>query len=267
MSQFFDPLDPNILIYDKLDSTSHEAKRIIDSGYADHGMIIWAKEQLHGKGRGEKIWHSCKNNLTFSVLIKLSRNFKNFSLYPFIIALAIKESLEEEQVKNLKFKWPNDILLAGKKIAGILLESKIRMSEENFLICGIGINIETSPQQIVSATNLAAAGYKISDLLKVIFTIIKNIDGYLELIDSRSEHNLIYKKWLEGASNLGKEITIIDGEKKLTGIFKTIKEGNLILECSDKTHIISTGEVFFKDEIIHSADDKSSNITYLNRDK
>ena len=266
MSQFFDPFDPNILIFDKLDSTSSEAKKIIDAGNAEHGLIIWAKEQIKGKGRGDKIWHSYNGNLTMSVIIKLTKNFANYSLYPFIIAIAIKEALEKEGVYGLRFKWPNDILLNHKKIAGILLESKIKWSEENFLICGIGLNIANYPKEIKNTTCLEKEKYKIDDIGKILFLIIANIGNHLDKIDQEKYHKSIYDEWLKSAYNLGKEITVIDGNKKIRGVFETIDHGNLILKTADKRHIISTGEVFFKDEHSETGND-NDNIAYLNRDK
>lgn len=271
MKPLFDPLNPNVIIFDRLDSTSNEADRMIKSGYADHGLIIWAREQQSGHGRYGRKWISRDGNLTFSVIINNDSKVKNLAIYPFLTALAIKDALLElNKSLEINFKWPNDILLHDKKIAGILYESKISGDEVNFLVCGIGLNITSSPSEINTASSLHEENIYNITADQIIFRIIQNMDKYFKLLEKNNAETKIYNLWLENAYKLGEELVVVSGNDKMKGKFETIEDGNLILLDHNERHVISTGDVFFSDDdnIITAASNMEfTNVTFLNINK
>lgn len=271
MSLLFDPINPNIIIFDRLDSTSNEANRIIDSGYGEHGLTIWAKRQEAGHGRYGRKWLAEEGNLTFSVLIKNDQTVKNLAIYPFLTALAIRDAIMEfNDLAAIKFKWPNDILLNGKKIAGILYESRISGSKVNFLICGIGLNISSFPSGIAQVTSLAAENIQNIEAGQIIFKILQHMDKYLKLSAEPSQEQQIYEEWLKYAYRLGEELTVISASKQIKGQFETIENGNLILRSEEKRHIIATGDVFFAEDsriITTMSNVELGNVTFLNINK
>ena len=266
----FDFECPNILIYDKLDSTSSEAKKIINSGHAEHGLIIWAKKQLNGHGRYGANWDSGEGNLTFSFVIDNERSFNKIAVYPFVTALAIKASLEkhldQSQMNQLSFKWPNDILFAGKKIAGIIFESEIQNQKISKIICGIGLNIASSPKGLQFATSLSNEGIEQIKIDELLFSIIINFDNYMNEAEQQGDE-YIYKKWMESAYKLNEEIIVMSGSEEIRGVFLGIEQGNIIIENKQLGRkLISTGNVFFSEKekittIFNNLDVK--NITFL----
>jgi BirA family biotin operon repressor/biotin-[acetyl-CoA-carboxylase] ligase len=266
----FDPASPNVLIYDKLDSTSTEAKKIIQSGYAEHGMIIWAKEQSKSYGRYGRNWQSLPGNLSFSFIVNSQLLDNQLTSYPFIAALAIKDALSTclnaAQQQELQFKWPNDILFRGKKVAGVIFESELKGAKINHIICGIGINIVAAPDNIEFATSFK--DHKINNIAldKIVCETMSNFDKYINLLSKYNEE-FIYKKWLESAAHIGKKLIVLSGDKEVEGVFLGIKKGSLILQSdSGSEHSIATGDVFFSQSekittLLHKV---SNNITFLN---
>src|ERR1700733_4426211 len=115
--------DYHLLSFDTLDSTNEEAQRLAKGGGC-HGAVIWAKKQTEGKGRMGRSWISSDGNLFVSVLLQPDKPLREFTQLSFVAAVATLESLEPLLEKGkLQCKWPNDILLDGKKVGGILLES------------------------------------------------------------------------------------------------------------------------------------------------
>ena len=266
----FDLESPNILIYDLVDSTSLEAKKIIKSGYAEHGLIIWAKKQNKAYGRYGRNWDSVSGNLSFSFVIENKFAIDQVAIYPFIAALAIKDSLipylNEQQAKELQFKWPNDILLQGKKIAGIIFESELQDGSINNMVCGIGVNIASSPQNLQFATSLYEHNIKKNIKLDAILcNIMLSFDKYIKL-SIKEDTNVIYEKWLNSAFNLGKKVIIVSGKEEINGIFKGIKNGNLLLVTAEgKERLICTGDVFFSEQekVVSLLHNVNNNVTFL----
>ena len=272
--QLFDVTCPNILIYDKLESTSLEAKRIIQSGYADHGLIIWAKEQLNGYGRYDRTWESASGNLTFSFVIENERDLSSMAIYPFVAALAIREALQkfctQQQFESVSFKWPNDILFDGKKFAGVIFESEIQDNRVDNLICGIGINVASFPNGFNYATSLHDIGVDKIGVDELMFSIIMSFDELFKLVDDKGDQ-VIYDQWLKVAYNLDREIIVASDADEIKGIFTGIRDGNLVVKERDGAEqIISTGNVFFseKEKITAIFDNvETSNVTFLKRNK
>ena len=128
---------------DKCTSTMEEAKKKINS--INENFIIRSGEQINGIGRRGNKWISPYGNLYFSIVIKDDFEFNKHFLYNMMLCLIIKESLEHFNIKNIFFKWPNDILINSKKISGIILEN-YNLKENKYLIIGTGINFSSSPK-------------------------------------------------------------------------------------------------------------------------
>ena len=146
--------DYHLLSYDVLDSTNEEAKRLAGGG-ASHGAVIWAREQTAGKGRMGREWESLEGNLFVSVLLSPECELPECSQLSFVAAVAASDTLlpiipNEGQVEC---KWPNDILLEGKKLGGILLESFTTMDESGedrqWVVVGVGINVDSYPEEVI----------------------------------------------------------------------------------------------------------------------
>jgi BirA family biotin operon repressor/biotin-[acetyl-CoA-carboxylase] ligase len=228
--------------FNQIDSTNALASKLAKSHQIDHNQIILADQQSGGKGRMGRIWDSPIGNLYFSLVLKTKKSIADNSQLSFVAAVAMGLTLAEfsKDAKKINYKWPNDILINGKKVAGILLES-----DADFIILGIGVNIKSHPEQTTyAACNLDGEGFEIADKINLLEKFLDNFsDLYQKWLDFG--FTPIRNLWLEQAFNLHEEINVNLPNQSLKGIFKNLDEqGNLVLEVNNKIQLIASGEVF-----------------------
>jgi BirA family transcriptional regulator, biotin operon repressor / biotin---[acetyl-CoA-carboxylase] ligase len=240
--------DYHLLIFDEIDSTNEEAKRLIRSGVTGDFVIV-AKSQTRGKGRLGRYWASPYGNLYTSILFNPKFDIELAPQISFLAAIAMGEVLGKiVDPESIKYKWPNDIFLNGKKVAGILIES-ISVANDSTLrsmIIGFGVNIVKSPEyNTYPVTNLLLEGAELTSPDEFLNDFMKE---YLALIDLWQKEGFepIRKKWLERAFGLGGQVSTYVNKKLVTGTFSSIdKAGNLVIKHKERGTIKSSGQVFF----------------------
>lgn len=169
--------------FDTIDSTNNYAMKLVETGLAKHGEIIWAKHQLAGKGQRGKTWVDNENNLKFSLIINtLDIQHSLFSLN-MMVAITLTNYLKTILADNCQVfvKWPNDIYINDKKAVGILIENSFRGMKWNFSVIGIGINLhqQSFSEDLPFATSL----YNESGLSFSPFEIIQDFrQGFLNAL-------------------------------------------------------------------------------------
>jgi BirA family biotin operon repressor/biotin-[acetyl-CoA-carboxylase] ligase len=235
--------------FSELESTNKTAFELAELNKISEKEIILANSQTHGKGRQSRNWSSPRGNLYFSLLLRPKISLEKIPLISFVGIVALRVALEKifaerEIGTTLENKWPNDLLIGEKKCAGLLLESKINQQNAEFIILGIGLNIDSNPDHtIFPATNLKKFGIEISAEL----ALKKFLDEFQKLYENflLYGYGAVRQLWLQSAYNLGKKVTVKQGEKEISGIFKDIdREGNLILENEDGLLKINVGDIF-----------------------
>ena len=216
--------------YKELDSTNSEALRLINNGVIKNNSVIVADQQTLGKGRKNKTWISPQGNLYFTLVTQLDLDIHLISKLSFIITVVVGELL-----RDVKYKWPNDILMKGRKVCGILLENH----SNGYVIIGVGINIVNSPNY---ATYISKH-YDI-DSWSLLQNIIKNFShGKIRWLNNGFDE--VRKKWLSKAWNLNNILKINVGNEVFEGEFIDIdRDGKLILQNGAIIHKINSGEVF-----------------------
>ena len=228
-------LDFNIIEFDCVDSTMIESKKFLVNS------VIVARQQLNGRGKGNRVWVSEKNNnLYFSLKIKADKKRLDYSQLSFLCGLAMKNAIEKYDKNNnlINLKWPNDILINGKKVCGILLEFDYLLKE---LIIGIGVNIDSFPQTntIFNATSLLNEKIN-ADRILLLKDFLFNFKILLEQW-IQNGFSFIREQWLKGAFRLGEKIKVKDVE----GIFEDLdNDGTLILNTENGILKIKSGDVF-----------------------
>ncbi len=242
----------HFLLLDEIDSTNSEAKRISSTGLSPDYLVICAKRQTHGRGRSGNVWESIDGNLFMSIVVPSSGSLDTMCQLSFVSSLALENvlsSLFKSQNINttLELKWPNDVLINDKKIAGILLESAGVNNE--YIIIGIGVNVCASPQiPDRSITDLHSEGLVFVEKHEIMNRFMSNfavlykdwtMKGFLPL----------RKKWLKKAKGLGKIISVNTGTSRISGKFVDIdfKGQARINISSGQVHSINTGELFFSE--------------------
>ena len=223
-----------------VDSTNSEALRHIEAG-ARVPFFLRADQQRQGRGRGGKPWSSPQGNLYGTFALTAQKPDPEMAQVSFIAAVALAEVLEALDLKP-QLKWPNDILIEGAKISGILLEK-----HKSVLLVGIGVNISSHPEISSSykTTSLAALGKHI-----VPKNLAQNLRSALsEKMQSWQERGFgpIRKAWLKRAYGLGQVIDVrLDGRMRHRGVFSGLDDqGALQLKGPKGLEIIHAGEVYF----------------------
>ena len=235
---------------DDVDSTNAEAGRRARVG-AREGTLVWATRQNAGRGRLGKRWSSPPDNLYMSLLLRPGCAAAEAAQVSFAAALGVGEALSAMPLDAaVHYKWPNDVLLGGRKVAGILLESSTadggRRVDE--LIVGIGVNVASHPaDSAYPATCLAEHGHT-GGVLRALEAIAAEL---LEWVAQWRQGGVAALRgaWLARAAGLGARLEVRLPTATLAGTFADLDgAGALILDADDGSRrSISTGEVYFPD--------------------
>jgi len=237
-----------LVAFDTIDSTSDEAKRLALAG-APHGTAVWARRQEKGRGRRGRGWSSPEGNLYLSVLLRPDVAPPIAGQLTFVAALALAEAIEAltGPVPGLGLKWPNDLLIDGCKIAGILLESQAVPERLDWIVIGIGVNLRHHPAEAERPSTA------LSEVLSVAPGAEAMRDALLPALDRRLRLWLaegfapVRAAWLERAVGLGQPVTVRLERETLPGRFAALDaDGTLLLDQPDGTRRrIAAGDVFF----------------------
>lgn len=243
-----DFIGKEICTYKTLGSTNQEAKKLALEGLSD-GAVIIANEQTAGKGRRGRFWVSPPGTgIWMSLLLRPDIQPQNASMITLVAGLAVCEVIDEITGLDVKIKWPNDIVLNGKKICGLLTEMNSEIDYVNFIVVGIGINVNISefpPELLSMATSLlieSGETYARKVLVKrTLERFEKHYKTYLETEDLST----IIKAYNNHCVNVGREVRVMSKVKEMTGTVKEITpKGELILRDSEgEEHLITSGEV------------------------
>ena len=238
--------------YDSVTSTNDVLLKLIQESPKDifEGAVVLAEEQTAGRGRLNKPLKSPKN-MGVWMSIYLEPGFLELSkafLITFGAAAAVAQVVHNVFRLHPHIKWPNDVLLNGKKFCGILTETK---SENNFLVhavLGIGINVNQQQKDFngdesINATSLRMEfGQKI-DKMKLFKKLIEGLDTNYSLLKSK-KFSSILMSWKKYATFLGQQVTVVNGKNSKVGIAKGIDEnGGIVLECNGNAQVFYNGSL------------------------
>ena len=237
----------NIIYLPVTDSTNTQAKRLGEEG-AEHGTLVVTQCQTAGRGRRGRSWESPEGNVYFTFILRPDVEVSRASMITLISALALAKAIEKVTGLHTQIKWPNDVVANGKKLCGILTESSTDLEYINYVVVGIGINVnQTSfPDELADKASslLLELGHSVNrgavlgeflNLFEVYYDIFIKTEDMSGLID-------VYNEMLV---NCGREVKIIEKDKER--ILKAIgidENGGLIVENPEgiRESIIS-GEV------------------------
>lgn len=237
-----------LLSYDRLGSSNDEAKRLAREG-ADGWTVVWAREQFAGRGRRGRNWIGAPGNLYVSIILRPDCSPAMAAQLGFAAALGVGEAVAAvaPQGATLRYKWPNDVLLNGRKVAGILLESEMTAAGAlDWLVAGIGLNIDGHPttEMAYPVTSLRAEAFTGIDAAMMLEGVVRHFRRWVDcwLSDGFAP---VRDAWLRSASGLGETITARLDREQLTGRFAGIDgDGALLLETPAGERRITAGDVF-----------------------
>lgn len=189
-------LGTNLHVDDEVESTSDSAKQAAREG-APHGSLWIAESQTRGRGRQGRAWQSPPGeNLLFSVLLRTTCPVARLPELSLVAGLAVRDAvaraLEESPAEPPRalVKWPNDVLVSGKKISGVLVESTLSGNKVEALVVGIGINVHTRdfPDDIAeraTSLSLAGTGLRPPDRAEVLLDVLSGLERDVSLVAAR----------------------------------------------------------------------------------
>jgi len=214
---------------------------------AEEGTIVVADIQTKGRGRKDRSWFSPEGGLWFSVILYPNIPTQYAMLITMATSISIVQAIKELTGLSAVIKWPNDLLLEGKKICGILTELDAELDRINYSVVGVGINVNNVLEdELCNKANSIFNIYnsKISrvDLLRL---IIKYLDvNYAKLISN--DYNYIRELWFENTDIIGRNVRLKLEKYEIEGIVIDIDDtGALILENIDKKIKIVSGDLEF----------------------
>jgi len=236
-----------VICYPRLTSTMDIAKRQAQQG-AREGTVIVAEEQTAGRGRIKRTWLSPRGSIALSIIL-----YPQLAYLPSLImvaSLAVVHGIAKVTGLKSQIKWPNDVLVNGKKVCGILIESDVKGSVVDYAIIGIGVNVNLRlsqfPEISPTATSLShELGRDVSrlDMIRCLLAEAERL--YLALPTGQS----VYQEWRDNLATLGKKVQVRSGATTYKGVAEeTASDGSLLLRQSDGSLIkIVTGDVTLRE--------------------
>ena len=225
-----------------------EARRLAEAG-AEDGTLVWAREQTAGRGRQGRTWLSPRGNLYLTLVLRPDCAPRQAAQLGFAAGVALGDAIGSVcPPLDVTYKWPNDVLLNGRKVAGILLESKADTEGGlEWLLLGVGANVASFPKDAAYPTTSLRFEGTPAEVTEV------------DLLEAFARHFMAWvSKWLDDgfaplraawlahAANKGAEIQVRLPQTRLSGIFRDLdQEGHLLLETPDgRLRTIAAGDVF-----------------------
>ena len=242
---------------DEAGSTNDEAKERAARG-APEGTVVWARVQRAGRGRRGRSWVSPPGNLYFSAILRPACEARSVAQLSFVAALAVLDLVDGALPGRARCKWPNDVLVDGGKVAGVLLESALGPGGRvDWVVLGIGVNLASHPglEGPVPSTSLSAAGAPALAPEDALCSLLEALDQRRRQWETQG-FAAVRSAWLARAHGLGGPVTVVNGERRLTGVFEALdEEGALVLAQPGAERLsIAAGDVFFGDaEAAHAA--------------
>ena len=175
-----------IIRYKKISSTNTKAKTLAEK-QATEWTVVVSEVQTHGRGRSGRSWKSPKGGLWFSLIIRPKVPIDRIPLLQFLFANALRKGIEEVYGVQSEVKWPNDLVVGGKKLAGVLIETKISGPELVYAIVGIGLNVNLTAEQLpTGATSIFLVKKKRFSLEKTLSSILTVLKRYYETFREES---------------------------------------------------------------------------------
>ena len=236
-----------IYCFDSIDSTNTKAKELAEAGHPS-GTLVVADQQTLGRGRRGRSWESpAGTGIFMTLMLKPDINPNNASMLTLVAAMATARAITEVTGEAAQIKWPNDIVMNGKKVVGILTEMSAQFDYINHIVVGIGINVhnEEFPEEIAKTASslLLECGHRIhrASLIEAFLEEFERLYAvYLETEDMSG----LQKEYDSLLVNRGRQVRVLDPKEPFEGKAMGItKKGELIVDTWESRKLVSSGEV------------------------
>lgn len=237
-----------VLYFDTIDSTNTKAQELAEKGYPS-GTLVVADKQESGKGRRGRSWVSPSGTGIFmTLMIKPDINPNNASMLTLVAALAVAKAITSVTGEKALIKWPNDIVVNGKKVCGILTEMNAQFDYINHIVVGIGINVhnESFPEEIsqMASSLMIEAGGKRFHRAQIIAETMSYFEQYYDTFLKTQDLSALVREYDELLVNRNKSVRVLDPKEPFDGKAMGITpKGELIVDTWESRKLVSSGEV------------------------
>ena len=237
-----------VLYFDTIDSTNTKAQELAEKGYPS-GTLVVADKQESGKGRRGRSWVSPSGTGIFmTLMIKPDINPNNASMLTLVAALAVAKAITSVTGEEALIKWPNDIVVNGKKVCGILTEMNAQFDYINHIVVGIGINVhnESFPEEIsqMASSLMIEAGGKRFHRAQIIAETMSYFEQYYDTFLKTQDLSALVREYDELLVNMNKAVRVLDPKEPFDGKAMGITpKGELIVDTWESRKLVSSGEV------------------------
>lgn len=237
-----------VLYFDTIDSTNTKAQELAEKGYPS-GTLVVADKQESGKGRRGRSWVSPSGTGIFmTLMIKPDINPNNASMLTLVAALAVAKAITSVTGEEAMIKWPNDIVVNGKKVCGILTEMNAQFDYINHIVVGIGINVhnESFPEEIsqMASSLMIEAGGKRFHRAQIIAETMSYFEQYYDTFLKTQDLSALVREYDELLVNRNKSVRVLDPKEPFDGKAMGITpKGELIVDTWESRKLVSSGEV------------------------
>ncbi len=237
-----------VLYFDTIDSTNTKAQELAEKGYPS-GTLVVADKQESGKGRRGRSWVSPSGTGIFmTLMIKPDINPNNASMLTLVAALAVAKAITSVTSEEAMIKWPNDIVVNGKKVCGILTEMNAQFDYINNIVVGVGINVhnESFPEEIsqMASSLMIEAGGKRFHRAQIIAETMLYFEQYYDTFLKTQDLSALVREYDELLVNRNKSVRVLDPKEPFDGKAMGITpKGELIVDTWESRKLVSSGEV------------------------
>lgn len=237
-------LDWRLLRFDAVASTMDIVDEHAKAGAAE-GLVVLADEQLAGRGRSGRTWSAAPgSSLLCSILLRPPVEPTRLGPLPLLVGVAVAEAIEQCAPGECRLKWPNDVLHSERKIAGILMQTRIHAHGVDFVNVGIGINVSSTEADLPDgATSIRLAGGK-ADRESVLALLLDRVEA-MHRVFLTNERTWDRSIWERRAVLLGERVSIVRDGESVVGVFLGVADDGrlqLLLDSGDKI-AVAHGEI------------------------
>ena len=244
-------LGKRIYYFHTIDSTQNFAIELA-SKKIENGTLVISEKQTHGKGRLDRKWVSPSGGIWLSLILHPEFEISASTLFPLVASLALSISIETILKIKPKLKWPNDVTVNDKKVAGILVDASVESGKIDYLILGVGINFKINPTYVEKMIKHTTNYYGVTTLLKKTENKnpIKLVQRFLVELEKlyrlslKKKPAFLIKEWTRRSSTIGRSITITLPDETLRGkALRVDDDGALVISNNGKTRRVIVGDV------------------------
>lgn len=237
--------------FDSIDSTQNQALKMAQD-VANNGTVVVAAKQTEGKGRDGRKWESPKGGIWISIILHPKFDISITTLFPIASSLALSIAIEKVFSIKPELKWPNDLTIKGKKVAGMLVDVSLESNKIENLVLGVGINFDVNVKQIEKLLKGTPNFYGVSSLsdqkqnikpIQLVQTFLLELEKIYMALNEKQIKKII-SEWTSRSSTIGKNVELITVDSKIKG--KAVKiddDGALIVSDNNKNHRVIAGDI------------------------